>query len=350
MNLDRASRRRASRSPAFRCASSAPAPRPRAWCDPRLNVARIDIHATCIPDEYRACFQRLARRLAVPASAVRRSRADGTMDRYAIDAAVMSTGPPGRLVGDCGRGGRVGARRQRASAADRGGRIRRASPGSRCCRCPTSSARWPSSRTRSTCSASTASRCSRTSTASTSAIRRWDAAVRRARPARRLRVPAPAAAAVPPPLARAPIWLYEFPFDTTRAVVNLIYSRHARALSRTSASSSRTSAARRRSSPTGSRRSPIASPRRRRRRPAGALAYLRRLYYDTGLSNNAPALASTLEVASRSTASSSAPTGPTPRSRRAAIRRPSSDSIPAAARAVDAANAIALVPRLPPRR
>ena len=59
---------------------------------------------------------------------------------------------------------------------------------------------------------------------------------------------------------------------------------------------------RRRSSPTGSPRWPSASRRPAAAAPAGALEYLRRLYYDTGLSNNAPALAATREV-TRSTTS-----------------------------------------------
>ena len=63
-----------------------------------------------------------------------------------------------------------------------------------------------------------------------------------------------------------------------------------------SASSSPTSAARRRSSRIASPRWPSASPAAAAAAPAGALEYLRRLYYDTGLSNNAPALAATREV------------------------------------------------------
>src|SRR6266540_3485190 len=34
----------------------------------------------------------------------------------------------------------------------------------------------------------------------------------------------PSAPPNPPPLPHHPVWLYEYPFDTTRAIVNLVYS------------------------------------------------------------------------------------------------------------------------------
>lgn len=37
-------------------------------------------------------------------------------------------------------------------------------------------------------------------------------------------------------------------------------------------------------------------PEQARAAPAGAVEYVRRLYYDTGLAGNAPAIAATLEV------------------------------------------------------
>lgn len=99
-----------------------------------------------------------------------------------------------------------------------------------------------------------------------------------------------------PPLPQHPVWLYEFPFDTTRAVVNLIYSgtlercpnlrlqvAHVGGTAPFLAHRLASLAAR--------------EPERATGAPAGALAHLRRLYYDTGLSNNTVALAATLEVA-----------------------------------------------------
>jgi 6-methylsalicylate decarboxylase len=94
-----------------------------------------------------------------------------------------------------------------------------------------------------------------------------------------------------------PVWMYEFPFETVRAVANLIYSgtleRH-RAIRFQLAHLGG-------AAPFLAHR--IASladrePEQAAQAPAGALAYLQRLYYDTGLTNNAPALAATLEVTS----------------------------------------------------
>ncbi len=98
------------------------------------------------------------------------------------------------------------------------------------------------------------------------------------------------------PLAEHPVWLYEFPFDTTRAVVNLIYS----------GTLERCPSVRLQVAHLGGTAPFLAhrlgslaarEPEQAAAAPAGALANLRRLYYDTGLSNNAVALASTLLVA-----------------------------------------------------
>jgi 6-methylsalicylate decarboxylase len=100
----------------------------------------------------------------------------------------------------------------------------------------------------------------------------------------------------PLPLPQHPVWLYEFPFDTTRAVVNLIYSGTLERCPRI-----RLQVAHLGGTATflAHRIASLAArePERASRAPAGALAQLRRLYYDTGLSNNAVALAATLEVA-----------------------------------------------------
>jgi len=100
----------------------------------------------------------------------------------------------------------------------------------------------------------------------------------------------------PLPLPQHPVWLYEFPFDTTRAVVNLIYSGTLERCPRVRLQVAHLGG----TAPFLAHR--IASlaarePERASRSPAGALAQLRRLYYDTGLANNAVALAATLEVA-----------------------------------------------------
>jgi predicted TIM-barrel fold metal-dependent hydrolase len=105
--------------------------------------------------------------------------------------------------------------------------------------------------------------------------------------------------AVPPhPLPlQHPVWLYEFPFETTRAIAQLVYS----------GTLERCPSIRIQLAHLGGtvpflahRLASLADrePALAERAPAGALEYLRRLYYDTALSNNGAALASTLEATS----------------------------------------------------
>jgi predicted TIM-barrel fold metal-dependent hydrolase len=99
----------------------------------------------------------------------------------------------------------------------------------------------------------------------------------------------------PLPLAH-PVWLYEFTFDTTRAIAHLIYTGTLERCPNVRIQVAHLGG----TAPFLAHR--IASladrqPELAERAPAGALEYLRRLWYDTGLSNNAVALASTLEVA-----------------------------------------------------
>jgi predicted TIM-barrel fold metal-dependent hydrolase len=92
-----------------------------------------------------------------------------------------------------------------------------------------------------------------------------------------------------------PVWLYEFPFDTVRALANLIYSGALERYPHIRLQVSHLGGA----APMLAHR--IASladrePELAQASPAGAVAYLERLYYDTGLAANAPALAATLEL------------------------------------------------------
>jgi predicted TIM-barrel fold metal-dependent hydrolase len=98
-----------------------------------------------------------------------------------------------------------------------------------------------------------------------------------------------------PPLPHHPVWLYEFTFDTVRAVANLIYSGTLERYPRIRFQLSHLGGA----APFLAHR--IASladrePDQAAQAPAGALEYLRRLHYDTGLASNPPALAATREV------------------------------------------------------
>jgi 6-methylsalicylate decarboxylase len=98
----------------------------------------------------------------------------------------------------------------------------------------------------------------------------------------------------PLPLSH-PVWLYEFTFETTRAVANLIYSGTLERYPSIRFQLSHLGGA----APFLAHR--IASladrePERAGLAPAGALAYLQRLYYDTGLSNHAPGVVATREI------------------------------------------------------
>lgn len=104
---------------------------------------------------------------------------------------------------------------------------------------------------------------------------------------------------VPPyaaPLNRYPVWLAEFPFETTRAVIDLIYG----------GTLERCPDLRLQLAHLGGTAPFIAGrvasladrePDLAALAPAGAEAYLGRLFYDTGLSNHAAGLASAREVA-----------------------------------------------------
>ena len=91
------------------------------------------------------------------------------------------------------------------------------------------------------------------------------------------------------------MWLYEFPFDTVRAISQLVY---AGALERYPGIRFQFAHLGGAAPFLAHRLASLADrePAAAAAAPAGALEYLRRLYYDTGLSNNAPALAATREV------------------------------------------------------
>jgi predicted TIM-barrel fold metal-dependent hydrolase len=106
----------------------------------------------------------------------------------------------------------------------------------------------------------------------------------------------PLDAPTPPPRPDVPPWVQEFPFDTTRAIVNLIYS----------GTFERCPNVRLQVAHLGGTAPFLADriaqwaqrePDRQAAAPAGAIAYLQRLFYDTGLSNNTIALASVRALA-----------------------------------------------------
>ncbi len=94
-----------------------------------------------------------------------------------------------------------------------------------------------------------------------------------------------------------PVWLYEFVFETTRALANLIYTgtleRYPNIRLQVAHLGGTAPFIAHRLASLAAR-----EPEKATAAPAGAVEYLGRLYYDTGLANNAPALAATLEVTS----------------------------------------------------
>ncbi len=106
----------------------------------------------------------------------------------------------------------------------------------------------------------------------------------------------PSAPPNPPPLPHHPVWLYEYPFDTTRAIVNLVYS----------GTLERSPSVRLQVAHLGGAAPFLAEriaslaarePERAKLAPQGARPALARLYYDTGLSNDAAQVEATLQVA-----------------------------------------------------
>jgi 6-methylsalicylate decarboxylase len=94
-----------------------------------------------------------------------------------------------------------------------------------------------------------------------------------------------------------PVWLYEFPFETVRATANLIYcgtlARHPEIRMQLAHLGGAAPFLSHRLASLADR-----EPEQAALAPAGVLSYLSGLYYDTGLANNAPALAGTREVTS----------------------------------------------------
>ena len=143
-----------------------------------------------------------------------------------------------------------------------------------------------------------------------------------------------------------PVWLYEFPFDTTRAIANLIYGGTFERYPRIRFQFAHLGG----TAPFLAHR--IASladrePERASEAPAGALQYLRRQFYDTGLSNHALALRTALEVTTPEhiVFGTDWPYAALPAA--GSDPAPDLDALGAANRAkVESTNAAALVPRL----
>ena len=154
----------------------------------------------------------------------------------------------------------------------------------------------------------------------------------------------PAAPPHPLPLPQHPVWLYEFPFDTTRAVVNLIYS----------GTLERSPSVRLQVAHLGGTVAFLAQriaslqqrePEKANRAPTGVIETLARLYYDTGLCNTAAQINAARELIplERIVFGTDWPYAALPASGDPA---PELAALGSDRELVDAGNAAALVPRL----
>jgi 6-methylsalicylate decarboxylase len=258
-------------------------------------MARIDLHAHVIPDAYRDVLV-LPDGTPYPAPPARLEDLVEMMGRYEIDAAVISTGPPGAFLGDPSRARDIARTANESIAAIvRDDPQRFAGLGivplpdvasaveelafaldhleldgvmllSNVAGCYLGDARWQPLYEE---------------------LHRRNAYV----------FVHPAMPPHPLPLGELhPVWLYEFPFETTRALANLIFS----------GTLERFPGMRMQFAHLGGTAPFLAhrlasladrEPERAQRAPAGALEYLRRQYYDTGLTNNRPAIEATRALA-----------------------------------------------------
>lgn len=252
-------------------------------------MARIDCHAHVLPPEYRALLGDL------PIPPGRLADYEDVMARYGIDAAVISTGPPGAFLGDVGRS------RELARAANEGiGEIVRGAPdrfaGLATLPLPDlAAAHEELAYALDTLGLDGVMLL--TNVAGTylgdDALEPLLAELDRRGAYVFVHPGFPPHA---PPLPH-PVWLYELPFDTVRALANLIYSgafeRHGRIRWQIAHLGGAAPMLAHRLASLAAREPQLAA-----RSPAGALEYLRRLFYDTGLADNGPALAATREVTS----------------------------------------------------
>ena len=302
---------------------------------------RIDTHVHLVPDDYRAILDE--RGLSpMPLPPWSPDMTEEFMDRYAIDAAVMSLGPPGIWFGDAGLASELARMVNEATA----GLVRSAPEryaGLAVLPLPDVDAALAElSHALDVLELDGVALLSNLDGIYPGDERLepvWSELDRRG-----AYVFLHPAAPGPPALPQHPIWLYEFPFDTTRAVASLIYSgtlERATGLRLQLAHLGGTA-------PFLAHR--IASlaarePDKASAAPSGALAALARCWYDTGLSNHATAVEATAAVVpfERIVFGSDWPYLALPE---AGDPAPELDAFGERRSLLDSANAAALVPRL----
>ena len=254
---------------------------------------RVDTHVHLVPDEYRKLIdERSLSPLPLPPWS--RDMTEAFMDRHGIDAAVISLAPPGIWFGDRGLAAELARIVNEATAE-----LVRASPrrfaGLAVLPLPdVDSALTELSHALDVLELDGVAVLSNVGgiyPGDPSLEPVWSELDRRGAYVFLHPAAPPAALALP----EHPIWLYEFPFDTTRAIVNLVYS----------GTLERASGLRLQLAHLGGtvpflahRIASLAArePEKAAAAPSGALLALSRCWYDTGLSNHASAVAATAAV------------------------------------------------------
>ncbi|HEX6715040.1 MAG TPA: amidohydrolase family protein [Thermoleophilaceae bacterium] len=302
---------------------------------------RVDTHVHLVPDDYRAVLDQ--RGLSpMPLPPWSREMTEEFMDRYAIDAAVMSLGPPGVWFGDAGMATELARMVNEATAE-----LVRTAPqrfaGLAVLPVPDVDAAL-------TELGHALDVLELDGVALLSNVDGIYPGDERLEPVwteldrRGTYVFLHPAVPGPPALPQHPIWLYEFPFDTTRAAANLIYS----------GTLERASGLRLQLAHLGGTAPFLAhrvaslaarEPEKASAAPSGALAALARCWYDTGLSNHVTAVEATAAVVpfERIVFGSDWPYLALPE---AGDPAPELDAFGDKRALLDAGNAAALVPRL----
>jgi predicted TIM-barrel fold metal-dependent hydrolase len=245
-------------------------------------MTRVDAHAHVIPQEYVDAIPAPGGNLPKP-PVVSAEALLGVMDRYEIDAAVISTGPPGAFFGDQARANeiaRLANEQISAAVAANGDRF----AGLAMLPLPDPEAALTELAhaldTLGLEGVLLLSQVAGTYLGDSSWEPLYEELDRRGSYVF-LHPTVPANGVVLP----HPGWLYEFPFDTTRALANLIYTgtfeRYPNIRWQVSHLGGATTVLAHRIASLADR-----EPDKAEAAPAGAVEYLSRLYYDTGLANN----------------------------------------------------------------
>ncbi len=256
---------------------------------------RIDAHGHLIPERYRAELERLELETGYPLPPATPEIFSGLMDQYGIDAAVVSLSPPGVWFGDPGLAKELARLVNEETAA-----LVREQP-----RRFAGLATLPLPDVEGALAeiAYAYDELGLDGVALLSNVdgtyvgdEAWDPVFDELERRGAYVFLHPIQPATPSPMPQTPVWVQEFPFDTTRAVTNLIYS----------GTLARCPSIRLQLAHMGGTAPFIAhrigewagrDPSRAEAAPDGALTYMQRMWFDTGLSNNPIATAAARELA-----------------------------------------------------